>query len=30
MPLGLMPSMCYEEQMATIAPAEMVLLYNDG
>ena len=30
MPLGLMPGMCYEEQMATIAPAEMVLLYSDG
>jgi serine phosphatase RsbU (regulator of sigma subunit) len=30
MPLGLMPGMRYEEQTASIAPAERMLLYSDG
>lgn len=30
MPLGLMPSMIYEEKETTIAPGECVLFYSDG
>jgi hypothetical protein len=30
MPLGLMPSMGYEEKEALLAPEECVLFYSDG
>jgi serine phosphatase RsbU (regulator of sigma subunit)/anti-sigma regulatory factor (Ser/Thr protein kinase) len=30
MPLGLMPGMDYEEQTATLAPGEVMLLHSDG
>jgi len=30
MPLGLMSGMSYEEQQATVAPGESILLYSDG
>jgi serine phosphatase RsbU (regulator of sigma subunit) len=30
MPLGLLPGMPYEEQEATLAPGEVMLLHSDG
>jgi serine phosphatase RsbU (regulator of sigma subunit) len=30
MPLGLMPSMSYEEKEITLKPGESILLYSDG
>jgi len=30
MPLGLMPSMCYEQKEITLEPGDSVLLYSDG